>query len=76
VRDDFAAWLPRMSRRGVMLFHDIAVRHSGFGVRQLLGRRCARTIPTSRLAFGHGLGVLAVGAEIPAGLQPLLSLAD
>jgi hypothetical protein len=57
-------WLPRMSRRGVMLFHDIEARHSGFGVRQFWAEVARPTIPTSRLAFGHGLGVLAVGAEI------------
>jgi hypothetical protein len=74
VREDFAAWLPRMSRRGVMLFHDIAVRHSGFGVHRFW-QEVREAYPHFQVGYGHGLGVLAVGAEIPAGLQPLLSLA-
>lgn len=74
VREDFAAWLPRMSRRGVILFHDIAVRHSGFGVHRFW-QEVREDYPHFQVGYGHGLGVLAVGAEIPAGLQPLLSLA-
>lgn len=73
VRHDFETWLPRMSRRGVMLFHDIEARHSGFGVRQFWAEVAAR-YPHFQVAFGHGLGVLAVGAEIPPALQPLLNL--
>lgn len=74
VREDFAAWLPRMSRSGVMLFHDIAVRHSGFGVHRFW-QEVREDYPHFQVGYGHGLGVLAVGAEIPPGLQPLLSLA-
>ncbi len=73
VRHDFTTWLPRMSRRGVMLFHDIEARHSGFGVRQFWAEVAAR-YPHFQVAFGHGLGVLAVGAEPPPALQPLLNL--
>jgi hypothetical protein len=74
VREDFATWLPRMSRRGVMLFHDIAVRHSSFGVHRFW-QEVREAYPHFQVGYGHGLGVLAVGAEVPAGLQPLLSLA-
>ncbi|MDW8311629.1 MAG: class I SAM-dependent methyltransferase [Burkholderiales bacterium] len=70
VKNDFETWLPKMSERGIVLFHDIHVNEENcgpsarfFGVRRLFDE-----VKTGRLhcEFLHcyGLGVLVVGAQL------------
>jgi len=70
VKHDFMSWLPKMSDRGVVLFHDLAEHENEFGVWKLWDE-----LSTSRLSFsfehGHGLGVLGVGDSFPEGLVRL-----
>jgi glycosyltransferase involved in cell wall biosynthesis len=75
VRRDFEMWLPKLSDSGLVLFHDIAVRENDFGVWKLWEELSARH---PHFAFGHGfgLGVLAVGARIPEGVQPLFAATE
>lgn len=74
-RHDFETWLPRLSSRGVVLFHDIAEHSRGFGVWQLWAE-ISGPHPSFAFQHGHGLGVLGIGAEIPEAVTGLFQLPE
>jgi hypothetical protein len=64
VRRDFATWRPRLSDRAVVLFHDTQVFADNFGVHRVW-RELAESCPHFEFLHGYGLGVLAVGRDLP-----------
>ena len=66
VLNDFERWTPKLSKKGIMLFHDTAVFKEGFGVyklwEELLERYPGRCFSTS---YSNGLGVYFAGEYAP-----------
>lgn len=72
ISHDFESWLPKLSARGLVLLHDINVREGDFGAWRLWDEIQAR-YPTFAFLHGHGLGIVAVGTELPPDVRWLVS---
>jgi hypothetical protein len=72
VKSDFENWLPKLSDRAVVLFHDTNVRQDDFGVWKLWDEVRQR-YPSFEFLHGHGLGVAAVGKNVP---KPIVKLSE
>ncbi|MCX8049561.1 MAG: class I SAM-dependent methyltransferase [Methylohalobius sp.] len=66
VKHDFESWLPKMTSRGVVVLHDVAVHEKDFGVFKLW-QEIVQRYPARLFGFSHGLGIVAVGQEAVAG---------
>lgn len=80
VKNDFETWLPKMSARGVVLFHDVNVNEQNtgpsaakFGVRRFFDG-VKGGYPHFDFDHCWGLGVLVVGPEAPAEVMELVEL--
>jgi hypothetical protein len=58
VRHDFENWWPKVRPGGIVLLHDIAVRHADFGVWQLWDELATKFEDTFAFHHSWGLGVL------------------
>lgn len=64
VRHDYETWRNKVSDRGVILFHDTEIRHRDFGVWKFW-EEIDGQYPNFRFEHSCGLGVLAVGKNVP-----------
>lgn len=69
VRHDFEAWLQKMKKNGIILFHDIEVNEDGFGVHELW-RELKEKYVTIEFHHSFGLGVLFLDAAMGRQIKP------
>jgi hypothetical protein len=67
---DFETWQPKMSKRGIVMFHDTAEYGNGFGV-HLLWEELRKRYPHFEFTHAHGLGVIGVGENLPVAVHSL-----
>ncbi len=60
VKHDFESWLPKMSHRGIIIFHGTTPREHGLGIWRLW-EEISIQYPSFNFEHGDGLGILAVG---------------
>ncbi len=75
VKEDFETYMPKLSDRAVVIFHDTYEFQEGFGVHRFW-EELAATKPSFNFQHGHGLGVLAFGARVPESISDFLTQAN
>lgn len=60
VKHDFKTWLPKVSKNGVILFHDTVVKEKDFGVWKLW-EELSKKYKNYKFTHSHGLGILFLG---------------
>lgn len=75
VLETFESWLPKLSKTAILLLHNTNEDETEFGVAKLWSELRAR-YPSFEFKHGRGLGILAVGSEMPLSLRPLFLATD
>ena len=75
VKHDYETWLPKLSERAVVLFHDSAERGGDFGVFKFWGE-INRGFPHYEFPHAHGLGILAFGKSAPQSVLDFIAAAN
>jgi hypothetical protein len=74
VREDFEEYVPKLSSRAVVLFHDTQEHQEDFGVYRFWDE-VRGSAPSFEFWHSHGLGVLLVGSEVPDRVREFVSFA-
>jgi hypothetical protein len=75
VKEDFETWLPKMNHDGIILIHDIHVRHSDFGVYRLWDELKSQ-YRTIEFTGSYGLGVIFLGVIPGDGIELLHNISE
>ncbi|MBE2184060.1 MAG: class I SAM-dependent methyltransferase [Anaerolineae bacterium] len=75
VKHDFETWLPKLSDRAVVLFHDTNVFEKQFGVWKFW-EELKEKYPHFEVTNSSGLGIAAVGKNVPSELNQLFELQE
>lgn len=75
VRHDFETWAPKLSKRAIVLFHDINERSGDFGVWRFWAE-LKREFRAIEFNHSYGLGVLLYGEEVPESVSSLTGVSE
>lgn len=73
VKEDFESWIPKLSQRAVVLFHDTEVYERNFGVWKYWSELITKHQGLN-FTYQHGLGVLFWGNDLPEPIKALEEL--
>jgi O-antigen biosynthesis protein len=62
VKEDFESYIPKLSSRAIVLFHDVEVTRRNFGVKQYFAELMQK-YEGFHFVHAHGLGVMFFGAQ-------------
>ncbi len=75
IKHDFENWLPKLSNHGTVLIHDTQIKMKDFGVWKFW-TEVSKQYPSFEFHHGCGLGVLAIGNNVPTSILKFIEEAN
>jgi hypothetical protein len=73
VKEDFETWIPKLSERAIVLFHDTEVVERNFGIWRYWSE-VSKGRTSLNLPYQHGLGILFWGKHPPMELEDFVQI--